>query len=251
LGKSTNTFSDDSPSYANARPKYPKALFAWISEQCNAYDRAWDCATGNGQAAIDLAEYFTRVDATDISEQQLEHALTHPRVFYSIAPAETSGLPEHVFDLVAVAQALHWFDHVAFWSEVRQVAKRGAFFCAWGYDWLESPRRIDEEFVAPFCALLRPFWASNNQILWNGYSASELAFPFDPIESPTFAINVNWSTEQLINYMMTWSAYKRSGADMNTSKAIDRLVQHVHAMVPEDNVLDIRMPLKIIAGRIS
>ncbi|HTO74391.1 MAG TPA: methyltransferase domain-containing protein, partial [Gemmatimonadales bacterium] len=60
---------------------------------------------GNGQASVPLAEYYTRVLATDVSAKQIANATPHPRVEYRTAPAEESGLPDHSVDLVTVAQA--------------------------------------------------------------------------------------------------------------------------------------------------
>ena len=40
-------------------------------------------------------------------------------------------------DLVTVAQALHWFDIQAFFSEVKRVLKNGGVLAAWTYGLLE------------------------------------------------------------------------------------------------------------------
>lgn len=45
-------FSSASGRYAAYRPDYPAALFAWLADLCSERDTAWDCATGNGQAAL-------------------------------------------------------------------------------------------------------------------------------------------------------------------------------------------------------
>ncbi|MEP6905690.1 MAG: methyltransferase domain-containing protein, partial [Gemmatimonadales bacterium] len=68
---------------------------------------AWDCATGNGQAARGLSHYFSRVLATDASREQIERAEGPPNVEFRVAAADSSGLPDHSTDLVTAAQALH------------------------------------------------------------------------------------------------------------------------------------------------
>ena len=65
MSNSAGHFSVQSKQYALARPKYPEELFAFISSLCNGHNTAWDCATGNGQAAISIANYFETVFATD------------------------------------------------------------------------------------------------------------------------------------------------------------------------------------------
>jgi ubiquinone/menaquinone biosynthesis C-methylase UbiE len=103
-------FSDTAEQYASVRPTYPSALFSFLADRAPARHRAWDCGTGNGQAATGLAELFESVEATDASAEQIAHARRHPRVRYRVAPAEASGLPDRSVDLISVAQALHWFD---------------------------------------------------------------------------------------------------------------------------------------------
>src|SRR3954463_11009233 len=103
-------FSDASRAYAAARPTYPEALSAFIASVAPARERAWDCATGNGQAARGLAAHFAEVIATDASAAQIAAATPHARVRFEVAPAECTPLPAKSFDAVCVAQALHWFD---------------------------------------------------------------------------------------------------------------------------------------------
>jgi len=78
-------FSEQAKSYAEARFTYPPEIFTWLAEIAPHRQIAWDCGTGNGQAAIGLAEHFERVVATDASASQIAHALTwhlHGRVGY-------------------------------------------------------------------------------------------------------------------------------------------------------------------------
>jgi SAM-dependent methyltransferase len=246
-----NTFAEQSESYASARPGYPAGLFRWITEQCEDHQSAWDCATGNGQAAVSLAYFFARVEATDISAEQIAQARPHPRVRFTVASAEASGLPGKEYDLVAVAQALHWFRFEQFWREVRRVAKPKAFFCAWGYDWPQTTRAVDRGLVTPFRAIINPYWASNNRILWDGYRTEEIGFPFNRVSTPTFAIEVGWTLGQFIDYLMTWSAFKRSREDARARTSADDLLKRARSLIPSDEVIPIRMPLTVLAGRVE
>ena len=63
-------FSDDAAFYAAHRPTYPRELYAWLADIVLDGIVAWDCATGNRQAAIALADHFEKVIATDASEAQ-------------------------------------------------------------------------------------------------------------------------------------------------------------------------------------
>ena len=158
-------FSVQSDDYASSRPHYPAELFAWIAAQCMAWEAAWDCATGNGQAALGLAQHFDWVEATDFSPEQIEHAFAADNVCYSVQPAEQTDFPSASFDLVTVAQALPWFDFDAFWPEVRRTAKPTAFFCAWGYAWFDCDSELDAALFTPVLRILEPFWAGENAIM--------------------------------------------------------------------------------------
>ena len=109
-------FAAVAAAYADFRPRYPAALLAWLAEHAPARTLAWDCATGSGQAALDLAPHFARVIATDASAAQIATAPAHPGVEYRLAPAEASGLADASIDLITVAQALHWFDLERFYA---------------------------------------------------------------------------------------------------------------------------------------
>jgi ubiquinone/menaquinone biosynthesis C-methylase UbiE len=68
-------FSAHAKLYAQFRPTYPQSLFDHIISFVKDKNTAWDCATGNGQAAMVLANHFQTVWATDISEAQLSNAI--------------------------------------------------------------------------------------------------------------------------------------------------------------------------------
>jgi ubiquinone/menaquinone biosynthesis C-methylase UbiE len=243
-----NTFSQDSREYLAARPRYPEDLYAWIALNSPALTTAWDCACGNGQAAIGLARFFHRVEATDLSEQQIMAAKAHDRVYYRVMAAERIIFPADSFDCVVVAQALHWFDFATWWQELGRVAKTGALFVAWGYDWMECPEEIDKTIVLPFREIIAPFWPPQNKILWDGYQESDIRFSLPKISMPEFAIQVRWTIHQLIGYMKTWSAYKLSCQNLAATRKMKTLlstIEYAQAEVP------VRMPLKAICGRVQ
>ena len=155
------TFSDEFSVYAARykayRPTYPDALFTYLASLVPFRDLAWDCATGNGQAAIGLASRFQYVLATDASPEQIAEASPHRQVGYLVSRAEQTPLRDSSVDLVAVASAFHWLDHERFYAEVRRVAKPGGILAAWGYKMpMVSPeveavvRRFDTEVLEGF-----------------------------------------------------------------------------------------------------
>ena len=77
---------------------------------------------------------------------------------YSVQSAESTNFPEHHFDLITVAQALHWFDHDRFWKEVHRVLKPGGVFAAWAYVWPHVAPDIDAIVQDKMLEIIRPYW---------------------------------------------------------------------------------------------
>ncbi len=127
-GPFIDRFSERSDQYRDARPTYPPGLIAALADLSPGRDRAWDCGTGNGQAAVALAEHFHSVFASDASPQQISQAAQADRVTYAVEAAEDVSLPDRSVDLVLVAQAMHWFDLDRFYVQVRRVLRPGGFW---------------------------------------------------------------------------------------------------------------------------
>ena len=194
-----------SSQYAASRPRYPKALYQWLTGVVPARDLAWDCACGNGQAAVDLAEYFSRVIATDLSAQQLHEAMLHPRVEYRVAIAESSELPTASLDLVTVAQALHWFHGKRFYEEVRRVLRPGGVFAAWCYGTgTIGMEPLDAVFQDFYNNVVGPYWQPERRLVEDGYRS--LPFLQPELAVPGMKMELDWSLDALMGYVRSWSA---------------------------------------------
>ena len=136
-------FSGHAADYALYRPTYPKALYDWMFERVEKVDHAWDCGTGNGQVANVLVERFNKVEATDISEAQMQQAKPLSNVHYHVCSAEITPFAEDSFDLITVGQALHWFDFERFNDEVKRVGKPNSLIAVWTYELVRVSPEID------------------------------------------------------------------------------------------------------------
>jgi SAM-dependent methyltransferase len=204
-------FSDAAPLYAEARPTYPAALFEFVASLVPGRRRAWDCATGSGQAAGGLAVHFADVFATDASADQIAHAQPHPCVHYSVQLAEQTAFPTASFDLVSVATALHWLPFDRFFPEVHRVLRPGGVFAAWVYSRLSITQEIDDYLQGALLDVVRPYWAPENIISWDGYRG--IPFPFEELPAPAFDIECHWSLAALLAFVRTWSGTRRALAD--------------------------------------
>ena len=201
-------FSRQAADYATYRPRYPADLFAWLGQQCQQRTLAWDCATGNGQAAIALTQYFQQIIATDGSADQLSQATRHPQITYRIALAEQSELHPQTMDLITVAQAVHWFQLEKFYAEVHRVLQPKGLLAVWcyGVPILDSSP-LDAVLVDFYRNTLEPFWPPERRIVEAGYRT--LPFPFEEIVAPAFAMQVAWTLPQLLGYLFTWSGTQK------------------------------------------
>jgi SAM-dependent methyltransferase len=199
-------FSTDSKGYATFRPGYPHSLVNFILEQTHGRACAWDCATGNGQFAALLAPHFTRVEATDISANQLAHATQAPNIHYSLQPAESTKFPDASFDLITVAQAIHWFDFEGFYSEAKRVAKPDAVLAVIGYPLLSVNPTVDAAILPFYEGTIGEYWNMERRYIDERYRT--IPFPFQEIEVPQFHQRYDWDFDQLLGYFNTWSAVK-------------------------------------------
>jgi SAM-dependent methyltransferase len=203
-GSFEDHFSEVAAAYAAHRPTYPPRLYEVLAEAAPARDDAWDCATGSGQAAVGLASRFARVVATDASEEQIRHAVPHPRVTYRVARAEAPGLPDHSVDLVTVAQAAHWLDLDAFFDAARRAARPGAVIAIWSYGLARVLPAVDEIVRHYHDVTVGSYWSHRRRFVDDAYR--DLPFPFPGIEVEPIAMEHEWSLEAYLAYLGTWSA---------------------------------------------
>ena len=199
-------FSAQSAGYARHRPSYPGELFAYLAG-LSGRRLAWDCATGNGQAALSLAQYFERVIATDASKAQIGAAVSHPGVSYRVATAEQSGLDADSVDLVTVGQALHWFETDLFFAEVSRVLVRGGVVAAWCYELCSVSPRCDAIVGRLYTDIVGPFWPPERRLIEDRYAG--IVFPGTRLVVPDFEMTARWTVDDMLGYLRTWSACQR------------------------------------------
>jgi ubiquinone/menaquinone biosynthesis C-methylase UbiE len=199
-------FSKQAAGYAKFRPRYPQELFDYLGSIAPSRQLAWDCGTGNGQAAVGLASVFDQVIATDASEKQIANAQSHDKVQYRVAPAENSGIGSETIDLIMVAQALHWFDLDRFYAEARRVLKADGVLAASAYKLLHIEPAVDAIVNRYYHEVVGPFWPPERELV---EQFANLPFPFHEIDAPQFEMTVQWNLDHLLGYLRTWSSTQR------------------------------------------
>lgn len=241
-------FSGHAKLYAAFRPTYPPALYDFIFTYVTHKNCVWDCATGNGQVAQYLSGHFNQVYATDISAQQLEQAHQAANIAYRVSPAEKTPFPSRQFDLITVGQALHWFDHDAFYKEVRRVGRPGAILAAWGYGLLSITPEIDGVLQHFYHHVVGPYWDNARKLVDDGYQT--IPFPFEEIDSPRFFIAVDWNLEQLAGYLESWSSTQKY-IHIHQHNPVSELVTRLKPGWPPHAVKAVSFPVFMRMGRVK
>ena len=196
-----DNFSTQAQLYAQYRPHYPHELYAALAALTLHRILAWDCGTGNGQAAIGLAALYQQVVATDPSKQQISYCIANDRVVYRVEKAEHSSLKDASVDLLTVANALHWFDLDVFYKEADRVLKPGCY----GNPSVDAA--TDRVVMRYHDEVVGPYWLPESRIVENEYRG--LPFPFTAVPMPTFFCERTMSRSDLIGLLRTWSATQR------------------------------------------
>ena len=246
-------FSGHANDYRTYRPQYPAEFYSWLSSLCIDHERAWDCATGTGQAAVGLAPHFSEVIATDGSEQQIKNAIASSKVHYRVATAEHSGIRDASVDLITVAQAIHWFDADDFAKEVERVLKPGGVIAVWSYGMLTINDAIDQVVNHLYGPVLEDYWPEERRLVEAGYAHVE--FPYEKIQSPPFVMASGWNLAQLVGYLNTWSAVKKY-IQRNNSNPVDAIYADLLAASGDpdntkDTIYKVSWPLTILIWRKS
>lgn len=198
-------FSAQSALYQQARPIYPVELIKQLLPYVPAQQCAWDCGAGSGQLTQLLAPHFQQVMATDISAKQLAQAPILENVQYSVQSAEQTDFPAQHFDLISVAQAIHWFDFEKFYAEVRCTLKPAGLLAVIGYGLIRTDQQRINQFIDElYREILKGYWDAERHYIDEGYRT--IPFPFQEYPAPELNMHFEWSVVQLIAYLNTWSA---------------------------------------------
>ena len=125
---SRERFSATADNYRRYRPSYPSRMFDWLAAETRLGGGAIvaDVGCGTGISTRLFAERGYDVIGVDPNEQMLQQARAEGGAArYVRGEASRTGLPDASVDLVAAAQAYHWFDVPASLVEFRRILRSG------------------------------------------------------------------------------------------------------------------------------
>lgn len=240
-----DNFSTQSASYATFRPSYPDELYDFLLPLVASKQNAWDCGTGNGQVAKVLSHYFTNVYATDISNEQIDHAVKKSNIFYSVAEAEKAKFDDAFFGMVTVGQAIHWFDFNAFYNEVKRTLKPGGLLAVMGYGLLKINDEADKIINHFYSEIIGKYWDKERKYVDENYTT--IPFPFKEINCPAFKIIFEWTLEELTGYLTTWSAVQHY-IKANNSNPVEIIALQLAGLFPSKQKIKGHFPVLLRAG---
>lgn len=242
MSKSTkDNFSKQSELYKKFRPSYPSYFLKEIVNLTKSKDFLWDAGSGNGQVAAALAGNFKTIFATDISTKQIQNAVQKENIIYSVQKAEETNFDSNFFDLITVAQAIHWFDFDAFYKEALRVGKKEAILAVWGYGLLRISPKIDAFIDDFYTTIIGIYWDTERKHIDNAYES--IPFPFENIPlKQAYFIESEWTIDELEGYLYTWSSVQKY-LDKHLESPIDKLMDNIRLHWTEGSKMPVRFPI--------
>jgi SAM-dependent methyltransferase len=150
--------------------------------------------------------FFENVLATDASQKQIASAEPHPNIEFRVATAEASGIDANSVDLITVAQALHWFDIDGFFAEACRVLKPGGVLAIWFYERTRISPECNEVIEKAYTET-DSYWPPERKFVENHYR--DITMPLPEIRVGPFEMRLDWTADQMLAYMRTWSGSQR------------------------------------------
>ena len=215
-----------------------------IFTHVNMREFAWDCGAGSGQFTQLLSSHFKYVVATDLSAQQLKHAPKLDNVQYSVQQAEKTSFADQSFDLITVAQAIHWLNFDDFYREVKRTLKPNGILAVVGYGLLHVDHvSINAKIQHVYHHILGSYWNPELRYIDEAYQT----IPFVEISVPKFTMSYEWNATQLLGFLNTWSAVKHF--KQQTGK--DPLLELIELLQPLNEQFRIQFPILLRIGRLQ
>lgn len=181
LQNATQRFSSRVDNYVRYRPGYPNEVLNLLKKECGLTTESViaDIASGTGIFTQILLENSNRVFGVEPNAEMRRAGeaflQSYPRFISVAGAAEATTLPDHSVEIVAAAQAAHWFDREKARREfVRVLKPRGWCVLLW------NERRTDSTpFLREYEQLLLTY-GTDYQEVRHERTTAEIAGFFSP-----------------------------------------------------------------------
>ena len=134
----------------------------------------------------------------------MENAAAADNIIYKEESAEKTSFGDKQFDLITVAQAIHWFDFDAFYKEADRILKPGGVLAVLGYGLFNTNAESKKILDHFYHDITGPYSDPERRYLDENYTT--IPFPLNEKEVKQFSNTFTWTFEQLTGYLETWSA---------------------------------------------
>lgn len=215
--KQRATFDTVAQLYDDVRPRYPEQLISDVSSLSELPPKAniLEIGAGTGIATLPFAEQGHQITAIELGASLAAVARKNLAEFKNVevinANFETWQLPQHKFDLVTSATAIHWIDQNIRWQKSADALRDGGYIALFRYthvaggsrDFFEQYQACFQKYVPgtdPYFRL--PEIADYQSHLTSEIEASGL---FHPPEIRTYTTQCAYTRQQYINLLSTFS----------------------------------------------
>jgi ubiquinone/menaquinone biosynthesis C-methylase UbiE len=191
--------------YAQHRPYYHPVVverirLAFATE--DYLESVLDVGCGTGHSSRALVAIAQRVVGLDLSHEMLAQATPHPKIRYVQGRAEEMDFPDDSFDLVTVSGAFHWLDRERFLPQAYRVLRSKGRMVIYN-NFFKAKMKENTLFDLWFhSAYLKRFPTPprNTRPFTN---EEALMFGFQFLHRDTYENEVGFTSEKLVNYLMT------------------------------------------------
>ena len=161
--------------------------------------------------------------------------------------AEEADFPGVKFDLITVAQAIHWFDFDKFYQSVKGYLQPEGIIAIIGYDLLHIDLECDKAIDHLYTDILGKYWHPERRYIDAHYQT--IPFPFKEIETAEFAQKAVWTLDHLYGYLNTWSALGNY-MKQHGKNPLEIAKEQIAAAWDKDETKEVTFPLFMRLGRL-
>jgi SAM-dependent methyltransferase len=161
--------------------------------------------------------------------------------------AESLPVAEGSVDLVAVAQAIHWFDFARFHADCRRALAPGGVLAAWTYTVFRATPAIDAVVDRFYHGTIGPYWPPERELVQQRYRT--IPFPWDELEAPAFDLQTDWTLPQALGYFSSWSSVQRFREAHGGEDPLAAVGRELATVWPAGGTVRLNWPLYLRVGR--
>lgn len=134
-----------------------------------------------------------------------------------------------------------------FEKEVKRVAKVNAVIAVWGYNlFTTNNAELDALIKNFYSGIVGPYWDKERKYVDDNYE--NVPFNFMPLPTQQFFINAEWSKDDLMGYLNSWSSVQHF-IEAKKYNPVKKIADDLDLLWK--NVMPVSFPLFLKLGRVK